>query len=117
MNKDQFVSSLIDKGFSLLNSHGYRDALAIGRKLKRLRHSSAFEIMALAHLRLGALPRAIAVLKEGVAKAGRVWLLWELLGNCHSDVGRYKNAERAYQQALLREHCDADVIHLNRAIA
>ena len=117
MNKDQLISRLTDKGFSFLRSHDYADALAVGRRLKRLRHSSAFEIMALAHLGLRRLPKAIAVLEEGVSKAGRVWLLWELLGNCYSDAGRYKNAERAYQQALLREHCDADVIHLNRAIA
>jgi Tetratricopeptide repeat. len=117
MNKDQLISRLTDKGFWFLRSNHYADALAVGRRLNRLRHSSAFEIMALAHLGLHRLSKAIAVLEEGVAKAGRVWLLWELLGNCYSDAGRYKNAERAYQQALLREHCDANVIHLNRAIA
>ena len=100
MNKDRLISRLTDKGFSFLRSHHYADALAVGRRLKRLRHSSAFEIMALAHLGLHRLSKAIAVLEEGVAKAGRVWLLWELLGNCYSDAGRYKNAERAYQQRI-----------------
>jgi tetratricopeptide (TPR) repeat protein len=117
MNKEARISSLMEKGFSYLGSHRYSDALAVGRRLKRLRHSSAFEIIALAHLRLGALPKAIAVLEEGIAKAARVWLLWELLGNCYSDAGRYKAAERAYKQALTRDRCDADVVHLNRAIA
>jgi len=107
----------MDKGFSFLHSHGYREALAVGRKLKRLRHSSAFEIIALAHLRLGALSKAITTLEEGVTKAERVWLLWELLGNCYSDAGRYKAAEDAYKHALLKKGCDADVVHLNRAIA
>lgn len=108
---------MMRKGFSLLRTHRYSDALEVGRKLKRLRHSSCFEIMALAYLHLGELPRAIAILEEGVAKAGRVWLLWELLGNCYSDAGRYGVAERSYQEALSKERCDAEVIHLNRAIA
>src|SRR5437867_3873200 len=100
MNKPQRVSSLMRRGFSLLRAHRYGDALEAGRKLKRLRHSSAFEIMALAHLRLGVLGKAIAILEEGVRKAGRVWLLWELLGNCYSDAERYDAAENAYQEAL-----------------
>jgi tetratricopeptide (TPR) repeat protein len=105
------------KGFSLLRQDRYGDALQIGRKLKRLRHSSAFEIIALAYLHQGLLAKAVATLEEGVAKAGRVWILWELLGNCYSDAGRYAAAEDAYQQALLREGCDADIVQLNRAIA
>ncbi len=117
MTKQQQVNKLMKRAFSLLRSHRYGDALAAGRKLKRLRHSSSFEIMALAYLRLGALPKAISTLEEGVAKAGRVWLLWELLGNCYSDAGRYNRAEKAYEQALRRPNCDRDVIHLNRAIA
>src|SRR5215475_5566062 len=108
INKDQRVSSLMEKGFSYLRLNRISDALATGRKLKRLRHSSAFEIIALAHLRLGAVRKAIAVLEEGVIKAGRVWLLWELLGNCYSDAGRYKAAEAAYKQALSKDKCDAD---------
>ncbi len=117
MTREQRTKGLMQRGFSLLRSYRYREALKVGRKLKRLRHSSCFEIMALAYLRLGALPKAIAILEQGVAKAGRVWLLWELLGNCYSDAGRYGAAQTAYQEALSRENCDPEVIHLNRAIA
>jgi tetratricopeptide (TPR) repeat protein len=104
-------------GFACLDEHEYSDALKIGRKLKRIRHSSAFEILALAHLRSGQLPKAIAILEEGVAKAGRVWVLWELLGNCYSDARRFGKAEKAYQCAFAQEGCDRDVVNLNRAIA
>jgi tetratricopeptide (TPR) repeat protein len=108
---------LMRKGFSLLREHHYEDALKVGRELKKLRHSSAFEILALAYLHSNMLTRAVAVLEQGVQKADRVWILWELLGNCYSDSGRYEKAEKAYIQALAREGCDAGVVHLNRAIA
>src|SRR6185295_8730093 len=104
--KDQPVESLMQKGFALLDAHQYKEALEMGRQLQRMRHSSAFEIMALAYLGLDQLPKAIATLEEGVRAAERVWLLWELLGNCYSDEGRYDAAEKAYQTALSKERCD-----------
>lgn len=117
MDKLRRASDLMQNGFSFLDEHRYTDALKAGQKLKKLRHSSAFEILALAYLRSGKLSKAIAVLEEGVTKAGRVWILWELLGNCYSDAGRFAKAEKAYGKALAREGCDRDVVHLNRAIA
>jgi tetratricopeptide (TPR) repeat protein len=117
MDKLRRASDLMQKSFSLLDEHRYADALKVGRTLKKLRHSSAFEILALAYLGSNKLSRAIAVLEEGVTKAGRVWILWELLGNCYSDAGRFGKAEKAYAEALTREGCDTDVVHLNRAIA
>src|SRR5947208_661551 len=117
MSAPQPVEALMQKGFSLLDAHRYKEGLEVGRKLNRMQHSSSFEIMALAYLRLGQLAKAIAILEKGVAKAGRVWLLWELLGNCYSDDGRYADAEKAYQEALTKERCDGDVIQLNRAVA
>ncbi len=107
----------MQKGFALLDERRYSEALEVGRELKKLRHSSAFEIQALAHSRSGSLAEAIAVLEEGVAKAGKVWVLWELLGNCYSDAERYVEAEQAYQSALQLEECDRAVVHLNRAMA
>lgn len=117
MDKIRRASVLMQKGFSFLDEHRYADALKVGQKLKKLRHSSAFEILALAYLRSDKRSKAITVLEEGVNNAGRVWILWELLGNCYSDAGRYSKAERAYQKALRLERCDLDAIHLNRAIA
>jgi len=111
------ATRLMQKGFALLDERRYSEALEVGRELKKLRHSSAFEIQALAHLRSGSLAEAIAVLEEGVAKAGKVWMLWELLGNCYSDAERYADAEQTYQSALQIEQCDRAVVHLNRAMA
>lgn len=108
---------LMEKGFSCLNTSRFEEALKVGRLLKKLRHSSAFEIIALARCRRGQLKKAITTLEEGVSKAGTVWVLWKLLGNCYSDAGRFDDAERAYQQALRQERCDTDVVHLNRGIA
>src|SRR3954471_1371043 len=117
MDKLQQSTKLMEEGFSLIDECRYEAALKVGRRLKKLRHSSAFEILALAYLRSERLSKAIAVLEEGVAKAGRVWILWELLGNCYSDAGRFAKAEKAYQKALQLEGCNHDVVHLNRAIA
>lgn len=117
MDKLRRASDLMQKGFLLLDEHRYAEAMKVGQKLKRLRHSSAFEILALAYRRSDKLSKAIAVLEEGVAKAGRVWILWELLGNCYSDAAHFAKAEKAYQAALLRESSDQAVVHLNRAIA
>lgn len=111
------LNNLIERGFAALETGAYRESIRIGTVLKKLRHSSAFEILALAYLKQNKLARAIRVLEEGVAKAGRAWILWELLGNCYSDAGRYQKAEQTYQKALRVERCNRDVIHLNRAIA
>jgi len=105
----QRTLELMRKGFALVGEGRYADALQIGRKLKRLGHFSAFEIMALAHLGLDELPKAIATLEEGVAKAGRV--LWELLGNCYSDAGSFKKADQAYTRALLKDRCYRDLVY------
>src|SRR5436190_12168919 len=117
MDRLQQTTKLMEKGFSLIDECRYEAALKVGRRLKKLRHSSAFEILALAYLRSERLSNTIAVLEEGVARAGRVWILWELLGNCYSHAGGYVKAEKAYQNALRLEGCNRDVIHLNRAIA
>jgi len=107
----------MQKGYKLLDAHSHKEALKVGQRLGKLRHSSTFEIMALAYQQAGKPSKAIAILETGISKAGRVWLLWELLGNFYSDAGRFEEAERVYQQALLREGCNLDVVHLNRAIA
>lgn len=117
MDKLRLVSELMKEGFSLIDAGLSEEAVRVGRQLKKLRHSSAFEIMALGHLQEGKVSKAIAVLEQGVREAQRVWVLWELLGNCYSDAERFHDAELAYQEALLREGCDNAVVHLNRAIA
>jgi tetratricopeptide (TPR) repeat protein len=117
MDKLALASKLMDQGFSLLAGELYGAALKTGQRLRKLRHSSAFEILALGYKGKGELSKAIAVLEKGTGKADRVWVLWKLLGDCYSDAGRFDEAETAYQKALRRERCDAPLIHLNRAIA
>jgi tetratricopeptide (TPR) repeat protein len=117
MDKAGQATELVEKGYSHLDEGCFVEALRIGRRLQKLRHSSGFEILARAYRQSDRLPQAVRVLEDGVAKAGRVWILWSLLGNCYSDSGQFAKAEKAYQQALLRPQCDSGVVHLNRAIA
>lgn len=117
MDKAPLSSNLMKEGFALIDEGRFGDAIEVGRRLKKLRHSSAFEIIALGYLYGGKVAKAVTVLEEGVSKAERVWILWSLLGNCYSDVARFDDAEVAYQAALSRDHCDKAAVHLNRAIA
>ena len=71
----------MDRGFELVNNGEYEDALDVGMQLKSMRHTSAFEIIALAHAGLDDLEQAIEILEEGVTQGPTVWLLWQLLGN------------------------------------
>jgi len=117
MDRFRQITKLKQKAYGCLDAGRHAAALKLGRELKKLGEASAFEILALAYERSGKLPRAIAVLEEGVAKAADIWMLWELLGNFYSDAERYAEAEEAYQRALQLEGCDRDVVQLNRAIA
>ena len=91
-------------------------ALKVGRAIQKHRYSGAFEIMALAHYENGQLDKAIQVLREGVRKTPRVWLLWQQLGNYLSDKNRHRDAQRAYQQALKCPGTDEASVQLNIAI-
>jgi tetratricopeptide (TPR) repeat protein len=116
MNKQQIIN-LMNRGYELLKEGRYEEALKCGRRLEKQRHSSGIEIAALALQRQGKPKAAIRVLRRGVRWADRVWLLWHLLGHCYSDAGDFRNAERAYHEALLRPKCSPSWIHLNRSIA
>jgi tetratricopeptide (TPR) repeat protein len=110
------IQKMIDEGFELLNQYNYDEAIKLGKKLQRLRHSSSFEILALAYRGKGKLKKAIKILQEGVLKAPSVWRLWQLLGNYRSDEGLLPEAHHAYQKALKCPEADLSSIHLNRAI-
>jgi tetratricopeptide (TPR) repeat protein len=117
MNQPDEATKLMQHGFRLLQEQNYRDAIAIGLKLKKLRHSSAFEILARSYREQGKLQKAISVLKEGTRVASGVWVLWKFLGDFSSDAGDFKAAEKAYQKALVCHPTNPALIHLNRAIA
>jgi tetratricopeptide (TPR) repeat protein len=116
-NKPNRAQQLMEEGFDALAGHDTKRALRIARELKKLHHSSNFEIMALAHVADGQTEQAVRVLKEGVGVAPTVWRLWQLLGNCYSDLERFEESDEAYRRALQCPGADVSTIHLNRAIA
>lgn len=105
------------EAFDALDAHDIDGALKLGRRLKKLRHSSAFEVLAAAHAARGKLDEAIAVLEEGVAVVPSVWVLWQLLGNFYSDRERFADSLRCYRRALECPNVNAEAIHLNASIA
>jgi tetratricopeptide (TPR) repeat protein len=117
MDSDDSIEELMSAGYEALESENYADAINFGEELIERRHSSGFEIAALAYQREGEIGKAIELLEEGVKQAASVWVLWKLLGDCYSYAGRLDDAEKAYQAALARNQPDVDLIHLNRGIA
>jgi tetratricopeptide (TPR) repeat protein len=117
MDKHQKIEKLMDEGFEALYSFNSDKAIIIGKKLKQLRHSSAFEILALGYNQIDKPEKSIEVLKEGVSVAPDVWLLWQLLGNYQSDTENFAEAQRCYCEALKCKGNDANAIKYNSAIA
>lgn len=113
---EEEAERLMAEAFDALDEHDLRRALKLGHKLKKMRHSSAFEIIALAYAAEDKLDDAIEILEEGVQKAPQVWLLWQLLGNYYSDRGSYGKSLECYRRALECPQVDVDSIHLNTAI-
>jgi hypothetical protein len=61
------------------------NALEIGKKLKSMKYSGGFEIMAMAYADDDQKDKAIECLEEGVKTCPDVWILWQMLGNYRSD--------------------------------
>ena len=59
---------------------------------------------------------AIATLERGVANAPGIWLLWQLLGICYSDLKRFDEAALAYEEALKCENVAESSVLLNQAM-
>ncbi len=117
MSKQENAENLMREGHRLLDEWEPDEAIEIGKKLKKLRHSSAFEILALAYAQKDQIARAIKILQEGTKKAPDVWMLWQLLGNYYSDEKRFSDCQDAYRRALQCPQVNADSVHLNLAIA
>ena len=115
MNRRQILK-LRDDGCGFLEQGQFDEALKCGLRLEKL-HSSGIEIAALALQKQNKPEKAVAVLKRGLRWADQVWLLWHLLGHCYSDMGRFREAEQAYLEALQRPHCNPHWVNLNRSIA
>ncbi len=114
--REQRTQRLYDEGRELVDSYAYEEALKVGRKLRKLRYSGAFEIEALAYSGLEQHEDAVRVLREGLALAPAAWPNWMLLGSCLSDLKRYSEASLAYDRAAACEGSDRTVLDFNRAI-
>jgi tetratricopeptide (TPR) repeat protein len=110
------VQELIEQAEEALAGEDYARAQRIAERIIGARHSFGFELLARVFRAQDNLPRAIAVLQEGVTKAPRAWPLWMLLGEYRSDHGEYDQALLAYDTALGLEGVDTDEVHLNAAI-
>jgi len=68
--------ALFDAGWTAVEEGDFDQAHAIGRRLKALRFSGAFEILALVHGHQDKFGSACKVLEAGVKRAPKVWRLW-----------------------------------------
>lgn len=112
----QGIDELQKDGWEALDARNYTKAQRKGRALIRKRHSSGFEILALAQSAMGQMADAAATLQAGVAKVPSVAILWHLLGSTLSECGRYEEALCAYEKALACDAEDADAIAYNRGV-
>ncbi len=111
------IDSLVSRGFDCLDDQDYEEAIQIGEEILSKRHSSAFEILALAYAGLGDTERAVRTLEDGIAKVPTVWKLWGRLGNFRAELGQFTEAQEAYQKALDCPGVDCPSIQLNRSTA
>ena len=116
MSRDRDVQKLAEKGYEHLQRQEYDEALVTSSQLRSLRHSSGFEIAAMALAGKGDLDGAIDTLREGVAAAPDCWINWQLYGNLLSDTERYEEAGLAYESALRCPHVRPASVRLNQAI-
>ncbi|HRV80228.1 MAG: hypothetical protein H6830_08295 [Planctomycetes bacterium] len=112
----QALETLISTGYQQVKDGEFEEALKTAHAIEDLRHTTAFEIAALAKLGLDDTEAAIAVLQRGLKLASDVWVNWQLLGNTFSDLGRYEEAENAFRDALRCSEPWVDSIRLNQAI-
>jgi tetratricopeptide (TPR) repeat protein len=111
------VQALIAEAETALLEGKYDCAQRAAEQVIAQRYSYGFELLARVHAHRDNLPRAIAVLQEGVTKAPRAWQLWMLLGEYRSDHGDFDGALAAFDRALGIDGVDADEAHINAAIA
>lgn len=114
--KEITAEALMETGFRAIEEFDYKRAKKVGNRLRDHRHTSGYEILALAYAGEGRIRKALEVLEEGVTRAPSVWRLWQLLGNYYSDQGRYEEAHAAYRSALACPQTYNSSIYLNIAI-
>lgn len=99
-----------------LHEGQHQCAALLGRLLRWARDPSGYEIEAFSLNYIGRRQDAIRLLEEGVARAPRAWLLWQLLGSLYSDEGRCSDADGAYGNALGCPEVDPHAVRYNMAV-
>lgn len=107
---------LCESGFDALAEGRLEDAMEVAQSLEDERASVGFELRAHVQLQGGDVRLAILALQEGTRRAKHNWVLWQLLGNCYSDLEQFDQADAAYESAARCENADPDAVALNRAI-
>lgn len=110
------VQALIEEADEALAEGDLKTAERAGEALLAARHIYGFEVLARMHQQRGDLPKALATIEDGVAKAPRAWPLRLLQGELHSDSGEYDAALAAYDSVLAIDGADVDAVHINAAI-
>src|SRR4051812_48577857 len=90
------IDALIHEAEEALLDEEHDRAQRAAEELVARQHPYGYELLARVHAGRENLPRAIAVLQEGVTKAPRAWTLWIYLGELRSDHGDYDGALAAY---------------------
>lgn len=110
------AEKLLERGRALLGDGEIDEALRVAGRLHGMRYSGGFELTALSYAAQGRLDEAVRVLEEGVEKAPKAWLNWQLLGSYRSDLGRFAEAEAAYERALTCPDVQPSSVRLKQAI-
>ena len=108
--------SLCESGFEALAEGRLDRSEEVATELEGRRASVGFELRAHARLHAGDPAGAITALEAGTAAAPGNWVLWQLMGNCCSDVEDFERADAAYERAAGIDEADVDSIALNRAV-
>jgi tetratricopeptide (TPR) repeat protein len=101
------IDLLIQHADEALETGNDQVAIAAGQRLIELRHAYGFEVLARAYWARDEKTKAIRTLQDGVAKAPKLWPLWQLLGDYWTDVGDAKRAKESYEQVLANEAADS----------
>ena len=117
MKNTNQIDRLMNEGFEALAFFNINKAIRIGKQLLRLKHTSAFEILALAYADDKKLKKAITILEKGIKIAPSIWRLWQLLGNYRSENEEYSKAQICYKKALECPITNSISIRYNSAIA
>ena len=113
---EQGAKELMDKAYECLDSCDANGALKIGKKLKSMKYSGGFEIMAMAYAADDQKDKAIECLEEGVETCPDLWILWQMLGNYRSDQDEFDKAMACYDKAAACPNGDTSSVNLKRAV-